>query len=378
MIHGQYIVNALEGEEFAGEGIKGKVNDQIKLMADNLIDCRLTVMYRKPQKLGKKIASHCLPGTADPTNWDETLIDSKTQFLYIRRPSYFSSDFISFLERIKTIKPNIKIYLEIPTYPYEREYKAKQFPLLIKDVWNRRHLYKYVNYIVDLFGNKTLFNIPTLEIKNGIVVTDGAKRSPSGAGNKIKMICAANFCPWHGIDRLINGMANYYANGGNRDITLTLIGGGEEISKYKKLVKKYNLNSKVSFYGQVPRSELKKFYDVCNLGVESLARHRTGGDAPNSSLKSRDYLNVGLPFFGEGIVDVLSGTDFPYYLEVDANENPINLLDIISFFDSIYENQSEQDIINAMHDYAEKTVDLNITFSEVISAIKRDCNQSYY
>ena len=372
MVYGQYIVTSARGSQFAGEGIKRKVYDQIALLKRDSISCKLTVVYRESQDLRAKILEHYFPGAADSTAWDISLIDQGSQFLYIRKPFYFSSDFISFLKKCKTKNPALVIYLEIPTYPYEREYSFKQLPMLIKDLWNRRKLYKYVDYIVDLFGNKTLFGIPTIEIKNGIPVTDSSKRIPIKLGNQIRMICSASFSPWHGIDRLIKGMAKYYQHGGVRNICLTLVGSGDEIKKYKRLTKSLDLVDKVMFFDQVPRDELRSFYNSCNLGVESLARHRTGSKTPNSSLKSRDYLNAGLPFFGEGKVDVLTGTDFPYYLEISQSELPIDMNDVIDFFDSIYKDKDETAIIDNIHDFAKRNDDLNMTFSGVIKAIEHE------
>lgn len=372
-IKGLYLVVNSESRGIASEGILKKIKDQIHVLNESYINCQLFEIFHPQTSLLYKVLECYVPFFPDSTKWDYNDVLSNVNFVYIRRPAYISAAFLNFLREIKIRNKHVYILLEIPTYPYEKEFSKLKFGILLKDMWNRKKLYRYVDSIVDLFGNSRLFGIPTIQIRNGTPVTEDSKRVPCGNTKDIKMVCAANFSFWHGLDRLIEGLYIYFNNGGSRNITLDIIGGGDELAKYQQQVKQYNLEKKIHFLGSMSREDVFKKYNNYNLGVESLARHRTGSTVPNSSLKSRDYLNVGIPFFGEGEVDVLAGYKFPYYYQVPSSDSPVNIDTIINFFDSIYKHRSESSVIDEMHNFAYRTVDMHVSFQNVIRAINLHC-----
>lgn len=293
-------------------------------------------------------------------------------FLYIRKPILMKFDFILFLWKLRRSYPNTIIMMEIPTYPYSKEiHGMKRLTSLPIDVLCRPYLRNMLTYIVDLFGNKSVFGIPTIQIRNGVLVHDTDVRLPSGCNSEIRMIRAATFDRWHGIDRLISGMHKYYQNAGRRRLKLMLVGDGPEIPSLKQQVDDMNLQSSVSFLGRRSPEDVRKLYSYCNLGVESLARFRTSNVGTlNSSLKSREYLDVGISFFGEGSVDVLDDVNFKYYHQVESTNAPVDMGEIIQFFDGIYCNESEQDVINHIHSFPSQNVDLHKTFSNVVKMVK--------
>lgn len=367
-----YSVNEDRVEEFSsgriGTGVEKKVSAQIMTMRAAGITCNLKIMPAR-QTLGMKILES-LPLRKSRVTWNtQDIVDA--DFIYIRKPDYINYPFIHFLSELRDFNPRAVILLEIPTYPYDQEAKGlKHLPLLHTDRKYRKCLVRYVDYIVDLFGYKTIFGIPTVHICNGICVRDEDIKRPSGDIDTIMMVCSAQFAFWNGIDRLLVGMGNYYHAGGSRSMHLTLIGDGAELPNLKRIVDEQGLSSYVTFTGRIPSFELRQYYDRSNLGVDSLARHRTGNTGDNSSLKSRDYLNAGLPFFGEGNVDVFRGEKFPYYLQIPSNDSPINMEGIVSFFDSVYQEQTEASVIRQIHDFAWRKVDMTQTFAGVIDVIK--------
>lgn len=365
-----YSISSDRISDFGNNGVEKKIKAQVSVLHDAEIECEIKLIpdpHTFLTQLGKFLPFPCTTSV-----WNCSGI-TNADFLYIRKPP-LNSNFIKSLNLLRINNPNALILLEIPTYPYDGESSTiKEYLSLAVDKRYRRKLHHYIDFIVDLFGYDTIFGIPTIQIRNGILVDSSAKRASTGNTNTIKMVCTANFTFWHGLDRLIQGIYRYYENGGTRSIYLTLVGDGEIIPSLKTQVSKLHLESRIRFPGKVNPENLKHYYDNNNLAVESLGRHRTskGKEArANSSLKSREYLNAGLPFFGEGVVDVFEATEYPYYYQVPSDDSPIDMYKIIDFFDNLYNNFSEQAIICNIHRYAEQTVDMHTTFAEVIRAIK--------
>lgn len=369
-IKGSYIAEFNElTQTFGSRGIDYKIETQIQALNSAGLNCELIPVSRPASRPLLHKVLEAFPLGIDEVQWPSVVSLKNKDYFYIRKPNYISGDFISFIKHLRITYPHALILMEIPTYPYDGEFTTYKDKLhLAKDRWNRKKIHKYLDYIVDLFNFPNIFNTPTIEIVNGIPVHDEDMKLPSNDLSTIKMVCAAGFSFWHGIDRLLKGLKEYRDKGGRRPITLTLIGQTSYTDYLRNLSSSLGLDDIVFFLGNKRHEEVAKIIDSCNLGVESLARHRTGNTRPNSSLKSRDYLNMGLPFLGEGKVDVLP-EEFEYYFAVPNDESPIAIPDIIRFFDAIY-MQPEKEVIKHIHNFAKLTVDEQITFRNVINAIK--------
>lgn len=78
-------------------------------------------------------------------------------------------DLIFALKKIRKIAPSIKIFWEIPTYPYDHEGKdLKMLPLKIKDKLWKKYLFKYVDRIVTHSDDDYIFDIKTIKASNAI------------------------------------------------------------------------------------------------------------------------------------------------------------------------------------------------------------------
>ena len=112
-------------------------------------------------------------------------------------------------------------------------------------------------------------------------------------------------------------------------------------------------------------AELDEIYDLCHLGVISLATEDKDIYI-HSTLKSREYLAKGLPTIATGTTDVFIGTDYPYNLELPTDTNSVNIQSVISFYDSIYCTKTRQQVIAEIRAFAERHIDMNITMEPVI------------
>lgn len=163
-------------------------------------------------------------------------------------------------------------------------------------------------------------NRPGLMLGNGIEPLSVPELDFALQGDAIHMLCAAHFAPWHGVDRLLHGMAAY---DGPQRFILHLAGIGESLPQYRELARRLNLEDQVRFHGRLDQGALNRLAATCHLGVGSLGRHRTGM-AEHAALKHREYCLQGLPFFfGGRDVDFDPLPEFA--LSVPQNDAPIDM-----------------------------------------------------
>lgn len=349
-------------------GIDRKVADQIAAFNQAGLNCKFRYCSQ-PTKTFDMVKA-CLPGFSDGVHWPKIDDMKEADYVYIRRPRFISKDFVTFLKKLKEDNPEVKLILEVPTFPYDAELMTpKRYAALLKDRLNRKQLSLLLDRIADLSGNDEIFGVPTIQFVNGINLERVKKRAAlNGASDDINIMCAACFSKWHGVDRFIRGLADYYESGGNRNIVLHLAGDGDDVEHLKNLVRTNNLGQHVQFLGNLNQEELNELYNQCTIAVASLGLHRIGISLA-STLKTREYLAKGIPFVYSGEIDVFGGRPFEYCLQVPADESIINIDELLAFQDALYSRKSEQDVIDDMREYAEKTVGVDVAMEEVIKYI---------
>ena len=128
------------------------------------------------------------------------------------------------------------------------------------------------------------------------------------ADGSIHLIGVAEVHYWHGYDRLIAGLGEYYKNGiGNmkdvRDVYFHIVGGIWSGDLYgsayapgiQTLIDKYGLHDKVILHGQMFGQPLDDLFNQCIFAIGSLGRHRNGITIIKT-LKNREYATRGIPF----------------------------------------------------------------------------------
>ncbi len=361
-----------------GLGPQKKVHDQIKTFAKNGIELELV---ESPFQVNGLIRGHfilrqivCrLPFTYVYSKHKYKEEYKNADMYYIR---FLAGDvwFSRFLRLLKKNNPTAKIIMELPDYPttwYMIEnpvYILLYFPIIIKDILARRAYRKYVDIIATPADVENAFGIEVLHFLNGIDVESIEEKKPCGV-DKIKMIAVAGMCDFHGYDRLIKGLGVYYKNGGIREIELHMVGGelnpGSVLGYYISLAKEYEIEEKIFFYGTKKDKELDDIYNKCNLAVASLGMFRAGYNLV-SSLKTREYLAKGLPMITGCDIDVFCEQQFDYECKFPNDESLIDIDRLAFFFDKIYRDKNEQEIIREIRKFAINTCDSNITLRPVI------------
>lgn len=362
--------------ESLSPGVAHKIVQQVTVMNTEDFDCKLVCLPSKQNKLGKILKR--LPGFSDGIKWNYFDRSSKYDVIYLRKPDFFSKEMLFFLEKIRSEDPEKLIILEIPSYPYDSEISSLfQISKLIKDKIHRGNLNQYVDVIVSpAVKQKKIFGIDAISIVNGIDINSVSVRKPSYDGKIINIICIAAFASWHGIDRFINGLKEFYLSEFTTEVNLHLLGEGPELPRLKKLVNHSNLSNHVFFYGQCDREQMDKVFDKCSLAVECLGIHRKDINSISSSLKSREYLAKGIPFVYSASIDVFLDNPVDFCVKVSEDESPIDVKRIIEFHEYLYSKYPERELINKIRQYAVEHVSMNAAMKPVTDYMKEALNES--
>ena len=292
-------------------------------------------------------------------------------FLYLRNPR---SDplYLYWLKSVKNLLPHIIILSEIPTYPYDREYincqSIKDKLLITLDKLTRKKLKQYIDIITVVAYQGNVFGIPSLNINNGINISQIKQiNNTKSINHEIQIIGVANVDFWHGYDRVISGLKEYYHNHNNKlKLLFHIISPIKDtISQLKDFTMSYGLSDYVLFHGSKHGEELDKIFNQCHIAVGDLASHRKGLKQ-TAALKAREYTARGIPFISS-VEDPDFSEEFPYILKVAADDNPIDIQQVIDFAKAVYQD-TEHSV--KMRDYAAQHLDWSIKMKPVIETVK--------
>lgn len=294
------------------------------------------------------------------------LKDKRYDACYVR---YDFSDpgFLKLLKGVRSICPVTA--LELPTYPYEHENSIgvlNRVKMAI-DRRYRKQLHRYIDFIVTFYdGYDHLFGIPVLVIPNGFDFSTMQLVKGDLPSDGIHIIAVSSMREWHGYERMIEGLHLYYQGGekNKRNYILHLVGNGREYGKYARLATEYGLERHIAMEGAMHGEALDALYEKCALGIDSLARHRSGISVL-SSLKSREYGAKGLPVINSCKIDILD-EDFSYMLQVPADETPIDMNAVGAFYDQCFSHKSRLEVGMEIRSYIMNKAGMKETIYEIV------------
>lgn len=293
------------------------------------------------------------------------LLSNEYDYIYIR---YSLSDFL-FIYILRLLHINgCKIVIEIPTFPYKYEllkWKNGVFRFIVDSMANPL-LKKYVGRIVTYSDDDTIFGIKTIKTINGIIYSDVRyNQKQLRSDEEINLISVSVTMACHGYDRLIDGLNIYYKNGGQVNILYHVVGDGEEITRYRELVKEYRLEKHVVIYGFKGGDELDIIYEKADIAINSLAIHRIGLKT-ESTIKSKEYAAKGLPIVSSYEIDAFSGEDNDrYVLKVKPDDTPIDIESLVQFYFKIYSNKNT-DMPSLIRKASQNRSDMVVTLQGVV------------
>ena len=264
------------------------------------------------------------------------------QFVYARCNQNADPILIRFFKRLRGI--GIKAVMEIPTYPYDKEFASFSWDIQLKlkiDRLFRNQLSKELAAIVTFSDEERIFGQRTIRISNGVdfdsIPLHKYLRPIDGS---IHLVGVAEVHIWHGYDRLIAGLGEYYRNTPNpRQVFFHIVGGVHPNERYKAnafhpgmqaIIDKYGIQDKIIFHGQLFGDALDEVFNQSCFAIGSLARHRSGITIIKT-LKNREYATRGIPFIYSE-----QDSDFDhqsYVLKAQPDESPIDIPQILDFID---------------------------------------------
>ena len=277
-------------------------------------------------------------------------IREKIELVYARCFMNANPWLIHFFKKLRDA--GVHAVTEIPTYPYDAEFVGFPFQTRMNlkvDQLFRHKLYAQMDAIVTFSDAKEIFGQRTINISNGVDFDSIPLHQPSAVSHQsseLHLIGVAEVHYWHGYDRMIAGIGEYYKNGGKRDVFFHVVGGvgpsemydSIHASGFAELMEKYNIKKHVIFHGQLFGDELTKVFNQCQFAIGSLARHRSGITVIKT-LKNREYATRGIPFiYSEQDSDF---DDQPYVLKAPADESPVEIQQIIDFVSSVQMHPKE-------------------------------------
>lgn len=253
-------------------------------------------------------------------------------FIYIRYQRS-SPLFLYTLSRIRASSPDAVILVELPSYPYHTEsftFRERVFNLI--DYLSRPFLRFYVDRIVTFSAEKKLFGIPTICTANGVDAEALELMQIPDGTETVRLVGLANLSFWHGYDRVISGLENYYKSNKKRRVIFDVVGTGQELQRLKMQAQEAGLVDHVIFHGPLHGDELDSLMKNCHIGISSIGMHRLKVDTSN--LKSREFCARGIPF-----VIAYPDRDFdntkPFVFHAPANDEPIDIQTLMDFYDEL-------------------------------------------
>ncbi len=254
------------------------------------------------------------------------------EFVYIRSNHNANPFTIRMVRQMK--RQGIRVVMEIPTYPYDPEYEAQGMQKQIAiDKLFRRRLARQLDAIVTFSDYDRIFGQQTIRISNGIDFDSiHLKTTINDTTKELNLIGVAEIHKWHGFDRVVKGLANYYARPRSYTVRFHVVGyffSAQGEAEFRQLVTENKMDEYVVLHGKRHGEELDELFETCDFGIGSLGRHRVGIQVIKT-LKNREYAARGIPFLYSE-----TDSDFdhkPYVLKVPADESAIDMDEVVSFY----------------------------------------------
>ena len=240
--------------------------------------------------------------------------------VYIRSHHNANPFTLKLVKRLK--RTGARVVMEIPTYPYDQEYVSSSMKLhLIIDQCFRRQLSKHLDGIVTFSNAETIFGGKTIRISNGIDfdAIPMRRHSENDTTKELHLIAVAEVHYWHGLDRMVKGLADYYRTNPEYKVYFHIIGplsGEREREEILPVIRDNHLEPYVILHGPLHGDELDAQFERADFAIGSLGRHRSG-ITYIKTLKNREYAARGFAFaYSETDEDFDS---MPYVWKVPAD-----------------------------------------------------------
>lgn len=265
------------------------------------------------------------------------IIENGIEFLYVR--SFYNTNPMLLRMFSKLKKHGVKVVVEYPTYPYDIETKSEHIryqPIFFLNRIFRGFLKGRVERVVTFTELKEIDGVKCVNISNAIDFNSiKLSKRPVFDGSYFSMIAVAEVHFWHGYDRVIRGLNNYYNSNllddNKVEVHFNIVGEGSipDRDALIKLTKELSLDNYVHFYNNQYGEALDLLFEQSHFAIASLGRHRTG-ISKIKTLKNREYAARGLSFaYSENDSDF---DNMPYVFKIKPNESAVDIVSLLDFY----------------------------------------------
>jgi glycosyltransferase involved in cell wall biosynthesis len=259
-----------------------------------------------------------------------------------------------------------KIILECNSIETNEQKKSRSYFPYYKELFFGQEFRKHCDGIVGVTDEITHyqikrlgnFNKPHITIGNGFEVDSVQIRQPPPYTSlTINVISVSTVSSWHGLDRLIQGTAEY---NGPIKIKIHIVGDGPEVPHLKKMIDDLKINDHIVFHGFTTGKDLDQIFDQCHIAIGSLGLHRIGLKEA-SILKAREYCSRGIPYI-TACNDPDFSDDFAFLLKVPSDDSSIDMEKVLAFTYHVFH---VTDHPQKMRQYARENLDWSVKMKKL-------------
>ncbi len=241
----------------------------------------------------------------------------------------------------KCHRKHVKVYYEIPTYPYYGEQikasrnKLRTLLRLSYETLFWPIIYSSVDHLVVIKSKKKARMYKKMVcISNGVDPSDLHKKqyNQQDTSDTISMVAVGTIYPYHGYDRILLGLQQYKTESCGKKVEIHFVGESDTMTKLKQLTQDLGLDS-VCFHGVKTTEELNQLYEQFDIGLGCLALHRRNADI-DTTLKIIEYYCRSVPVVtsGESPMDVYHPE---YTIHIEDSDNPVDIADLVRQYNDI-------------------------------------------
>ena len=198
-------------------------------------------------------------------------------------------------------------------------------------------LSKYVDLMLTEGAINDFYGIPCIEYGMGVDVDRYEPHNYSGNKDEINMIMVGCDSPYHGTDRIIASLDDYYSHCSNNQTVINLHLVGKLNDRETERIKKAKCKSHIICYGRKSGIELNEVFNKCNMALGPLAQYRIR--KKDTGLKTKEYFARGIPYIYTGEEPHIA-SDYPFILQVPNDSSLIDMSTISDFYNSYVGNAS--------------------------------------
>ncbi|MEL6123069.1 MAG: glycosyltransferase [Bacteroidota bacterium] len=310
------------------QGIIQKMRGQVNGLAEQGFDVDFIIHDNRHVYLtGQPIFSIQRQSWLARLKWEyfDHLHDLLDYDFYLIRYGLSTPSMLRWLKALRKVNSSAKVILDMPTYPYQREWSGlKGMLALFIDGQLRSALQRYVDLVLHSGQEKSIYGIDTYHMTNGVTPSDLKFPTPPVEGGQVQLLAIGKWQYWHGLDRIIKSFAAI------RPLAhLHIVGDGPYSKTLRRMISTLGLSNYVSWHGPMVGEALQKLTARCHIGIGTLGLHRKGVQV-DSSLKHRYYCAHGLPMILSS-PDPDFGTDLAWVHYVPIDDGEIDLAFLPSF-----------------------------------------------